>query len=478
MALLVISAIFILFFSFSTSPIYQNFGLDSLMFQVIGKSWADGGMPYIDTWDQKGPLIFFINMLGYRFTGSAIGIFILQIFFLWLSLCFVYKTCRLYFSRRVSVLLVLFYLLWIPRTFTCGNMTEEYCMPFICASFYLICRWLCNVQVNDRYSHPWTYSIIYGLTFGVCLLTRVTNATGVCASVLIIVIVLAQHRMWKNLIHNSLGWLAGASAVCLPFILYFAENGALYDMLYGTILYNIDYASSSIPKNFWSGLPLDIIKQWPCSTLILSCIISYIYGGRTAKLPAILFSFTAITTFLYLHNSRGYEHYTQIASPYIVISVIFLIKSDLHRWIKAASVCVYGLVATIASYTTVRLLLSYYSTDNLRVESALNLLSNATPPRLKISDLTCWDADPGIYLRGGYSPSFRFFTLQSSMANIGNSLHNIMYYSFEQEKPEWLLISGDLSTKSIAPIVENDYVAVKSNGDYTLYHLIAGTPHI
>ncbi len=64
------------------------------------------------------------------------------------------------------------------------------------------------------------------------------------------------------------------------------------------------------------------------------------------------------------------------------------------------------------------------------------------------------------------------------MANIGNSLHNIMYQSFEQEKPEWLLISGDLSTKGIAPIVENNYVAVKSNGDYTLYHLIVSTPHI
>ena len=37
---------------------------DQDFFQFAGKVWAEGGVPYRDIWDQKGPFIFFVNMLG------------------------------------------------------------------------------------------------------------------------------------------------------------------------------------------------------------------------------------------------------------------------------------------------------------------------------------------------------------------------------------------------------------------------------
>ena len=74
---------FALFFSVTTSPLYEYGAYcDSAMFQVIGRGWCDGVLPYVGLWDSKGPMIFFINALGYAMTGTQLGVFILQVLFL------------------------------------------------------------------------------------------------------------------------------------------------------------------------------------------------------------------------------------------------------------------------------------------------------------------------------------------------------------------------------------------------------------
>ena len=82
------ATLFVLLFSYSTSPLYSNYltyggeasAGDSLQFQTIGKAWLDGAIPYRDALDHKGPLLFFINMLGFLLGGGTrYGIVILQI---------------------------------------------------------------------------------------------------------------------------------------------------------------------------------------------------------------------------------------------------------------------------------------------------------------------------------------------------------------------------------------------------------------
>lgn len=75
------------FFSPSTSWLFGNAAtFDSNMFQVIGKYWASGeALPYRDIWDLKGPIIFFVNALGYWLTGDKLGVFFIQLVSLSLS---------------------------------------------------------------------------------------------------------------------------------------------------------------------------------------------------------------------------------------------------------------------------------------------------------------------------------------------------------------------------------------------------------
>lgn len=101
-SLLCIAGAVVLLFSFSTSPVYPKYwGSDSAQFQTIRKSWAEGRIPYIGTFDHKGPIIFWINMLGYKCLGRN-GVVLCQIAFLFCTLVGIYKI-TLYGSERLIV---------------------------------------------------------------------------------------------------------------------------------------------------------------------------------------------------------------------------------------------------------------------------------------------------------------------------------------------------------------------------------------
>jgi hypothetical protein len=73
---IILSSTFVTLFSYTTSPIYSEWGdtPDSPIFQIIGKYWKEGWIPYKDLWDLKGPYIFFMDAIGYWLTGTRITI--------------------------------------------------------------------------------------------------------------------------------------------------------------------------------------------------------------------------------------------------------------------------------------------------------------------------------------------------------------------------------------------------------------------
>ncbi|HAH71054.1 MAG TPA: hypothetical protein DCL74_04905 [Succinivibrionaceae bacterium] len=104
-----IGAAFVLNFSYSTSPLTPFYwGGDTAQFLTIGKEWCNGKIPYRDLFDHKGPLIFFIDMLGFALNGgkSVSGVFVIQIIFMFGSLSAFYKIGRLFLNRRCFGIIV------------------------------------------------------------------------------------------------------------------------------------------------------------------------------------------------------------------------------------------------------------------------------------------------------------------------------------------------------------------------------------
>lgn len=128
-----------------------------------------------------------------------------------------------------------------------GNQVGDCNLLLSVISIFLVYNWTRKYQ-DSIIEHPWKYAFIYGLFFASCLLSRLTNAVAICASILAIASILVFHKKWNNLIINGIAFIAGCFTFALPFIIYFNIHNALSDMWYATFLYNIEYAIHSQPN--------------------------------------------------------------------------------------------------------------------------------------------------------------------------------------------------------------------------------------
>ena len=87
-----LSFIFLTLFSIATNPFANiSFG-DSAIFSYVGKRWAEGCVPYVDYFDHKGPLIFFIDCVGqYVFPNGFLGIWLIECLFFILGIVLIQR---------------------------------------------------------------------------------------------------------------------------------------------------------------------------------------------------------------------------------------------------------------------------------------------------------------------------------------------------------------------------------------------------
>ena len=125
-ALILTSFVFVYLFSYSTSFGYHLFGCDSVLFQAVGKFWAQGYLPYVELFEHKGPLLFLIEAIGYAIYPRA-GLMVLQIIFLYLSCLLAWRTMELYSSNALhKIFFLMVMLIFYASHYEEGNHVEEY----------------------------------------------------------------------------------------------------------------------------------------------------------------------------------------------------------------------------------------------------------------------------------------------------------------------------------------------------------------
>ena len=137
----VIVFVLILAFIFSLNAITNLFcsnvdHTDIYVFQYIGRVILNGGMPYRDTFDHKGPLLYVLNALGLFISGKY-GMWLIEFILLAVFFFFIYKTARLWGSIPGSILTLIIVSALLYKYFTGGKFQEEFALPFICISLYI-----------------------------------------------------------------------------------------------------------------------------------------------------------------------------------------------------------------------------------------------------------------------------------------------------------------------------------------------------
>ncbi|MBR1719172.1 MAG: hypothetical protein IJ726_01975 [Phocaeicola sp.] len=465
--------VFILVFSTSTTILGTSFSLDSAIFQLIGKYWKEGVIPYTGLWDSKGPMIYFINALGYFLTNSNTGVFLIQIISLSITIYYIYSFFRLNFTEKTSWLLSLIALLGLSNCYESGNLVEEYLLPILVSSFFYMYKWTDTAFVKKDYNHSLFFAFLYGLVLAFSLLTRLTNAIGVCIGVFIIVLTLLLTRNWKNLFLCALSFVCGFCTLVLPFFVYFYFNDALYDMWYGSVLYNIEYASSSSKTAYESLYALlSHLLAYSNNFFLFFISVGVVCFNKERRLIGFFWLCVSCITYLYFCFTFRYSHYSIITLPYFCIGIIelkIILDSSKNILIKKTG---YFLLNSFVFFIIVGSSFQVYqvvTSEKDELSDYKSILSEI--PERDMVSFVGYNTEAYFYLKLNMKPCYRFFCIQDWISSNGASILPILKETFEKGDAKWILVKtyGDIC--GIQNILDQRYLLYDKKNDLLLYRL-------
>ncbi len=332
---------FLLFFSWETSPLSGFTSKDSSIFRLTGQLWDKGRIPYKQFFDHKGPFIFFVQWLACQITYDKLGVFAVQIVCLLCTLCGIYRIFRLLLKEKASMIWTIASLFIINIYFDGGNLTEEYCLPLITWSLYYIFK-----CIYKEIEYQQKYYFLSGITFAVCSLTRVTNFMPVFIALM--TLIFFEERNYKKIVKSAISFFIGAIVITLPFVIYFYAHGALYEMLYGTILYNVKNIFY-VTGGSYSVSIIEHIKMLVYSVpLILVLIVSIFYVKKNKRLSISLLLMSGVSIIM-AFVLRPYPHYLVVWIPMIAMGISILCNTrDMVRgkWHMAA-MCLMSIIVIL-----------------------------------------------------------------------------------------------------------------------------------
>ena len=312
--LLLLSLLFMLAASVYTTPLNHYYGFDSSVFMAFGKGIAHGLRPYLDLYDNKGPMIFYINALGWLMGGRN-GVFVLQVLSMTGVFELIWRMARLYAGPSGALWSLLLFAVLYCGTVGEGNMTEEWSLLYALLPVWLGLRYM----ASDRplAEHPLWYSGIYGLCLGVQLMFRVTNAAMNCGMLLAFAVLLCREKEFAALLKNMLAVLFGAALIILPFAVSFRVMGAWDYFIYASLLHNFSYAAGGAAEKtavdwlYW----LARVSMVPMSIAVLPSLAKKDRLPRGAALSACCMG---VIGALAASLGYSYKHYFLLLAPVIL----------------------------------------------------------------------------------------------------------------------------------------------------------------
>ena len=304
--------VFLAFFFAMKSPLNPwtngSSDIDSSVFKYVAFVMSEGGMPYKDAFDHKGPLLYVLNYIGNAISYYR-GIWVVEVCSLLVVAISIYRICRLFCGPLYSCFLSAVVFSPLGQYFEGGNFTEEYAMPFIAMALFFFIDYFKNQRITIF------RLILCGAAFGAVFMLR-PNMIAVwivfCIGVLV-------QSLWKDkkIPWNFLGYfLMGVVVVVLPLVIWLISKGAFSYFIQDYFLFNMEYSSSSGASNLYQKLISGL--NWIGSSLCLvsiACIVYLIAQKQqlffhVLYLISILFSI-AMTAM----SGQVYSHYGMVLIP-------------------------------------------------------------------------------------------------------------------------------------------------------------------
>lgn len=293
----------------------QNISTDSAVFYYIGKNMTLGKLPYVDMFDHKGIILYFINyiaaLIGHN---SFIGVWLVNSIAIFFSAYFLFKL-SLFITKKRSVSYITVITLFIIYIFRLGsvdmsNVTEVYALPFISYSMYIFIKYF----VDDKYCDK---DIVFlGISFLIVFFLRINMISVWMFFLPAIVINLLIKKNYTDILKCALLFIAGIVIVFIPVLFYFIKTNSLKEMIECYILFNFGYTSE---KTSYLEMLKTMIMM--CYRLIIPVSIPYLLltNYRKDRIYYLNLCSFILALLMATISGRDFPHYSIVLYPMLTV---------------------------------------------------------------------------------------------------------------------------------------------------------------
>lgn len=409
-----------------SSPLYpMNDWVDVHCFLTLGKGLLNGMIPYVDLYEQKGPVLYLIYAVVALFNKDHFfGQFLLEVLTFWLFLYFSGKLAQLHLGKSWLIFPIITVLALITGTcyaFSHGGSVEQ-----ICLFMFSYGLWTVSRAIHDDRPLSTKEAVLNGLFAAIAFWIKYTMM-GFYAGLALSIIIwhIFKLRDWKALLKTAglfiLGFISVSAAVLFVYFLF----GALEE-LFTCYFYNNLFlypAESEVPllQQIWEKLGTAMELNGKIRFFLLLGLAYLLIEAKDAPLQitTAVLSFVGLSLTTYM--GKGYSYYSLVLVSFTVFGLIAagkilqLVKlpkifhyhpsfRDLARAICVAIATIYCMTFALANSRNVYLM-SYDRMDMPQYKFAEIMHRTHEDPKI----LNLGFLDGGFYYAADSLPECPFF---------------------------------------------------------------------
>ena len=311
-------------------------GDDSSVFLYIAERMKEGKIPYLDMFDHKGPILYWIEYLGLLIPGkNYFGIWIIEAINMIITVALMCKLGGTITQRKSSIFLAVLVCAgaigW--KIWQGGNFTEEYALPWIILATCVFFSFFQNGSFRRE------QIMLLGSSFTIVFLLRANMVAEWVALIPVTVVLLLKKRRYQDIGKCLLYFLTGVVIVLIPVLCYALHTSCLQEMYRDYFVFNMAYTDNSASDGSTLSLMLYFAKVvWPgTAALVLSLVIDR--SNRICWYNALCFLASLYTVTM---SGRGYFHYAIVLLPTLIIpltTVFDKTEALLRRRMSSDTVC-------------------------------------------------------------------------------------------------------------------------------------------
>lgn len=298
---------------------------DSGVFLYTGMVVSRGGMPYVDSWDHKGPLLAAIETIAWRMGGGIVGAPLLEGMLLFLGLAMAGLIWTRWIGRAALPVLLLTGVTYLA-VFEGGNFTETWLFPVQLVAYSLAAH---IAMRSGREASPRAVAAL-GLALGaasaVALFTRVNNVVGVVLVVVAGVVYLRRRVLFVVVVAGVVG------VVGLGLGLWLWTGDALRAAIDQYVAYNLFYsggASASDRVTAFATLAQLLVSGAIVATALAALTAWLVLrrgaeaeSSRVAGTVALFTLVGAADALSQMVSGRPYPHYLVVAISGFAVVIV------------------------------------------------------------------------------------------------------------------------------------------------------------